>query len=52
MVRLDSRRPGVPARFEDNQDEIVRTWTTDEKRRRAWEAVQRLRANYTVRVES
>ena len=52
VVRLDSRRPGVPARFEDNQDEIVRTWTTDEKRRRAWEAVQRLRANYTVRVES
>lgn len=51
LVRLDSRRPGTPARFEDNQDEAVRVWQTDATRRRAWEAVQRLRANYTVRIE-
>ncbi len=51
LVRLDSRRPGEPAKFEDNQDEIVKVWQTDSTRRRAWEAVQRLRANYAVRIE-
>ena len=51
LVRVDSRRPAVLARFEDVQDEAVRTWKTDETRKRAWEAVKRLRANYTVRYE-
>ena len=51
LVRVDSRRPAVPARFEDVQDEAVRTWKTDETRKRAWEAVKRLRTNYTVRYE-
>ena len=51
VVRLDSRRPGTLARFEDVQDDVVRTWQTDETRSRAWEAVKRLRANYTVRFE-
>jgi len=51
LVRLDSRRPGAPARFEGNQDEIVKVWQTDSTRSRAWEAVQRLRASYTVRIE-
>ena len=51
LVRLDSRLPAVPARFEDVQDEAVRTWKADETRKRAWEAVRRLRANYTVRYE-
>ncbi len=51
LVRVDSRRPAVLARFEDVQDEAVRTWKTDETRKRAWEAVKRLRTNYTVRYE-
>lgn len=51
LVRVDSGRPAVPARFEDVQDEVVRVWKTDETRKRAWEAVRRLRANYTVRYE-
>ncbi|MGI4950545.1 MAG: peptidyl-prolyl cis-trans isomerase [Janthinobacterium lividum] len=51
VVRLDSRRPGTLARFEDMQDDVVRTWQTDETRSRAWEAVKRLRANYTVKFE-
>ena len=51
LIRLDSRRPGIPARFEDHQDEAVQSFKTDEQRRRAWEAVQRLRAQYTVRIE-
>ncbi len=51
LVRLDSRRPGTPARFDDREDEIRQTWQLDQTRRRAWEAVQRLRANYIVRIE-
>ena len=51
LVRIDSRRPAVPARFDDIQDEAVRIWQTDETRKRAWEAVKRLRANYIVRYE-
>lgn len=51
LVRVDSRRPAVPARFEDVQDEAVQIWKTDETRKRAWEAVKRLRTNYTVRYE-
>ena len=51
VIRLDSRRASVPARFEDVLDEVVKTWRTDELRRRAWDAVKRLRANYTVKYE-
>ena len=51
LVRLDSRREGIPARFEDVQDEVVRAWKTEEIRKRAWEAVRRLRTNYEVRYE-
>ena len=51
LVRVDSRRPAVLARFEDVQDEAVRIWKSDETRKRAWEAVKRLRTNYTVRYE-
>ena len=51
VVRLDSRRPGERARFEDNHDQAVKIFQTDAVRARAWEAVKRLRANYTVRYE-
>nr|WP_024511237.1 peptidylprolyl isomerase [Bradyrhizobium sp. ARR65] len=51
VVRLDSRRPGALARFEDVQDEAARIWHTEETRKQAWEAVNRLKANYTVRYE-
>jgi hypothetical protein len=51
VVRLDSRRPGVLASLDDVRDEAVRIWLTDETRKRAWEAVSRLKAAYTVRYE-
>jgi len=51
VVRLDSRRPGVLARLDDVRDEAVRIWLTDETRKRAWEAVSRLKSSYTVRYE-
>lgn len=51
VVRYDSRRPGERARFEDNHDQALRIYQTDAVRVRAWEAVKRLRANYTVRYE-
>jgi hypothetical protein len=51
VVRLDSRRPGVLANLDDVRDEAVRIWLTDETRKRAWEAVSRLKAGYTVRYE-
>ena len=51
VVRLDSRRPGVSARFEDERDEVRREWMTDSMRLRAWEAVKRLRADYSVVYE-
>jgi hypothetical protein len=51
VVRLDSRRPGVLANLDDVRDEAVRIWLTDETRKRAWEAVSRLKAAYNVRYE-
>jgi hypothetical protein len=51
VVRLDSRRPGVLATLESVRDEAARIWQTDETRKRAWEAVTRLKATYNVRYE-
>lgn len=51
VVRLDSRRPAVPARLEDVEDEAVKIYKTDDTRKKAWDAVQRLRSSYTVRYE-
>ena len=51
VVRLDSHRPGKTARLEDVIDDASRIWHDDEVRRRAWEAVGRLKTLYTVRVE-
>lgn len=51
VVRLDSVRPGKVARLEDVVDDASRIWHDDEVRRRAWEAVARLKTSYTVRRE-
>jgi hypothetical protein len=51
VVRLDSRRPGALASLDHVRDEAVRIWLTDETRKRAWEAVSRLKASYRVRYE-
>jgi hypothetical protein len=41
----------VLASLDDVRDEAVRIWLTDETRKRAWEAVSRLKAAYNVRHE-
>jgi hypothetical protein len=51
VVRLDSRRPGQAANLDDIRDEAARIWHTDETRKRAWDAVNRLKTSYTVRYE-
>jgi hypothetical protein len=51
VARLDSRRAGMRANLESVRDEAARIWHTDETRKRAWEAVSRLKASYTVRLE-
>ncbi|MGY3450458.1 peptidylprolyl isomerase [Bradyrhizobium sp. USDA 4353] len=51
VVRLDARKPGAPAKFEDIRAEAAKIWHTDETRKQAWEAVSRLKANYTIRYE-
>jgi hypothetical protein len=51
VVRLDSRRPGTLASLDDVRENAVRLYHTDETRKRAWEAVNRLKASYTVRYE-
>ena len=51
VVRLDSRRAGALANLDDVRDEAVRIWLTDETRKRAWEAVSRLKASYSVWYE-
>jgi len=48
---LDSRRPGKRATLDQVRDEAARLWHDDEVRKRAWEAVDRLKTQYTVRYE-
>ncbi|MET4256314.1 hypothetical protein ABIC09_001245 [Bradyrhizobium sp. S3.12.5] len=51
VARLDSRRPGNLANLDKVRDEAARIWHTEETRRLAWEAVERLKASYQVRYE-
>jgi parvulin-like peptidyl-prolyl isomerase len=51
VVRLDSRHAGKQAQLDDVRDEAIRLWHTDETRQRAWEAVNRLKAQYVIEYE-
>jgi parvulin-like peptidyl-prolyl cis-trans isomerase-like protein len=51
VVRLDSRAPGALAKFEDVKDDAAKMWHTEATRKQAWEAVNRLKANYKIRYE-
>jgi parvulin-like peptidyl-prolyl isomerase len=51
VVRLDSRRAGVLASLDGLREEVASNWTAEETRKRAWEAVNRLKASYDVRYE-
>jgi len=51
VVRLDSLRAGKQATLADVHEDAARIWHTDEVRMRAWDAVSRLKTQYTVRYE-
>jgi hypothetical protein len=51
VVRFDSHHAGSLAQLDDVRDEAVRLWHTEETRKRAWEAVNRLKAQYVVEYE-
>lgn len=51
VVRLDSHRPGKLATLAQVRNEAARIWHDDEVRNRAWEAVKRLKTQYTIRYE-
>lgn len=51
VVRLDSRAPGKLAQLDEVRDDAAKAWHTDETRKQAWEAVNRLKVNYTIRYE-
>jgi PPIC-type PPIASE domain len=51
VVRLDSRAPGALAKFEDVKDDAAKMWHTEATRKQAWEAVNRIKANYKIRYE-
>jgi hypothetical protein len=52
VVRLDARRPGEAARFEDYVEQVDQSWRTDQSRIQAWEAVNRLKTSYRVEYEN
>lgn len=52
IARLDGRQPAIPVSYLSVRDEVVRAWGTEETRKRAWAAVQKLKANYTVKIEN
>jgi hypothetical protein len=51
VVRLDARRPGEAARFEDFVEQVDQNWRTDQSRIQAWEAVNRLKTSYRIEHE-
>ncbi|MDB5649932.1 MAG: peptidyl-prolyl cis-trans isomerase [Hyphomicrobiales bacterium] len=51
VVRLDSRHPSELASFDQVKNQVVKIWKTEETRKRAWDAVSRLKASYAVRIE-
>jgi hypothetical protein len=50
IVRLDGRQPAAPVSYSSVRDEVKVMWSTEETRKRAWAAVQKLKSNYTVKV--
>ncbi len=52
VVRVDSSTAAVKISLEDARQAVMEGWKTDERRRRANEAVARLKTSYTVRDEA
>jgi hypothetical protein len=51
VARLDGVTDGVAATLDDVRAQAIQDWKTEATRRRALEAVEKLKANYTVRYE-
>ena len=51
IARLDGRQAARPASFEFLRDELMLNWKTDETRKRAWDAVTKLKTGYNVKIE-
>jgi PPIC-type PPIASE domain len=52
IARLDAHQAAVPVSFSSVRDEVNRMWGTEETRKRAWAAVQKLKSNYTVKIDN
>src|SRR5262249_33135948 len=52
IARLDAQQAAVPVSFQSVRDEVTRMWSTDETRKRAWAAVQKLKASYNVKIDN
>lgn len=51
VVRLDARKPGRSVTLEDIGDQAVRAWKSEETLKMTLQAMERLKARYSVRVE-
>jgi hypothetical protein len=52
IARLDAHQAAVPVSFDSVRDEVNRMWGTEETRKRAWAAVQKLKSNYIVKIDN
>lgn len=52
VVRLDAHQAKQPADFGALQAQIASLWQTEETRRRAWAAVEELKAGYKIKIEN
>lgn len=52
IARLDRRQPAVPVSYSSVRDKVKQMWSTEETRKRAWAAVQKLKSSYTVKLDN
>jgi parvulin-like peptidyl-prolyl isomerase len=51
VVRLDTRKPGQLANFDDWREEVSKRWVSNETRKQTSDAVNRLKASYKIKYE-
>lgn len=51
IARLDGRQPAVPVSYSSVREKVMQMWSTEETRKRAWAAVQKLKSSYTVKLD-
>lgn len=52
VARLDAHQPAKAADFAALQQQVTSLWRTEETRRRAWAAVEKLKAGYKIKIEN